>query len=142
MGTVNVLAEIHKSIEEEAKLDKIAELEASKQADLEKKRASSTDENNLPKGKPSLSEITAQVSKNKEGDDLSDGETTHSEDPESPPKKKTGVEIDTLPFDLEDIIKLRELENEIREERREARRIEDIDIQYYDDEFERLYSKY
>ena len=83
-------------------LDKIAELEASKQADLEKKRASSTDENNLPRGKNSLSVIAARAAKKNEGNDLPGGETTDSEDPESPPKKKTGDQIDMSPITLEE----------------------------------------
>ena len=123
-------------------LDKISELEASKQADLEKKRASSTDENNLPRGKPSLSVIAARAAKKKEGNDLPGGETSDSENLESPPKKKTGDQIDMSPMTLEEIIELREMETEIRKEIRKEKRIEDKEIQKHDDEIERLYSKY
>ena len=49
--------------------------------------ASSTDKNNLPRGKDSLSVIAAQAAKKKIGNDLLGGETTDSEAPESPPKK-------------------------------------------------------
>ena len=55
MGVVDALAVIYNSIEEAAKLDKIAKLKASQKADLDKKTASSIDENNLPKEKPSAS---------------------------------------------------------------------------------------
>ena len=69
-GVVDELAGETNMIEEAAKLDKIAELEASKQADLEKKMASSTDKNNLPRGKDFLSVIAAQAAKKKIGNDL------------------------------------------------------------------------
>ena len=169
VATVTVLDKVQKVIDEAARLDKIAELEASQKANLDKKTAStkmieelnriaglepskqddlkkkiapSTDENNLPKGKPSLSLIAAGAAKKNEKNHLSDSETTHSDDPDSPQKKKPGVEIDMSPMTLEEIIELRKFEKEFREERREIRRIEDIDIQYYDNQFETLYSQY
>ena len=43
---------------------------------------------------------------------------------------------------LEEIIELREMEKEIRKEIRKERRIEDKEIQKYDDEIKSLYSKY
>ena len=46
------------------------------------------------------------------------------------------------PMTFEEKFELRPFEKEFREERREERRIEDIDIQFYDNQFETLYSQY
>ena len=46
------------------------------------------------------------------------------------------------PSSTDDQKLLKSLEKEFSEERREERRIEDLDIQYYDDQFETLYSQY